>query len=48
MKTIVLMGMLVCSNFWAVRVGPMQFVCKWKANSSNELLSVRRRRGWAW
>ena len=28
MKTIVLMGILVCSNFWAVRVGPMQLVCR--------------------
>jgi len=37
MKQIKPMGMLVCSNFWAVMMGPMALVCRWKANSSKEL-----------
>jgi hypothetical protein len=37
MKTMVPMGMLVWSNLLAVMMGPIVFVCKWKANSSKEL-----------
>lgn len=40
MKTIVPIGMLVCSSFWAVMTGPIVLVCRWKANSSNELHSL--------
>lgn len=37
MNTMVPMGIMLCNSFWATSMGPMVFVCKWKANSSNEL-----------
>lgn len=39
MKTMVPIGMLVCSSFCAVIIGPIVLVCKWKANSSKDLES---------
>lgn len=38
MKTIVPIGIGVCRSLCAVMMGPMVLVCKWKANSSNDLL----------
>jgi len=38
MKTMVPMGIMVWRSLWAVMIGPIVLVCKWKANSSKELV----------
>jgi hypothetical protein len=43
MNVMVPIGMFVCSSFWAVMIGPIVLVWRWKANSSNDLPDVNLR-----